>query len=133
VFVTLLSGKAVARTCSTTELQEFIKRFETADEVALDTAAHCDTAAIPTFINALKTGNDEGSVSICLCLGAISQGTVSALPALEEALGDRSDLVRPYVINALGDLRRVAKPAIPELLQILSILMQKLAHKLLLL
>ncbi|XGV95442.1 MAG: HEAT repeat domain-containing protein [Leptolyngbya sp. BL-A-14] len=42
------------------------------------------------------------------------------MPALEEALGDRSDLVRPYVINAIGDLRSLAKPAIPALLQTLK-------------
>lgn len=121
VLVTILSGKAMAKTCSTTELREFIKRFETADEVALDIAVHCDTAAIPTFINAIKTArNERVRYQSAYVLGAISQGTVSALPALEEALGDPSDLVRPYVINAIGDLRSVAKPAIPALLQTLK-------------
>ena len=117
----LLSSRTEARSCTSTELQELIKGFEIADAIVLDTAAQCDSSAIPVFANALTTsGNARVRSRSAYVLGVIGQGSEQALPALEKALNDQIDSVRRSAIDALGNFGSTAKPAIPALLQTLK-------------
>ena len=90
--------------------------FQTTSEAA-DALSRIGKPAVPLLVDVLKTGATDARCDAAQALGKIGQDAADAVPALTEALRDRSLAIGP-VLDGLGGVGPAAAGATDELIAI---------------
>jgi hypothetical protein len=122
ISVVLLGNSVNAKSCSSSELVQYIQKFEDVDK-AIKAASQCDAkSASPILLETLQSGSENAQIIAASVLGIITEGNALAVSDLEKALNNpkNSSAVLQAVSSALGRIGKPAKSAIPSLIQLLD-------------
>lgn len=101
-------------TCTTEEINEYIKKLGTSEPNAFDALVACKSKAVPALVKELDNNDEKTRILIISALGAIGEHSIPASERLSQLLTqDKRRSVRVATIEALTEFG--TKEAIPAL------------------
>lgn len=108
----------IATTCTTGEVNKYIKKLETIEATAFDALVECKSNAVPAIVKALENNDEKTRILLISALGAIGKQAKPVSERLSQLLSqEKRRSVRVVTVYTLTEIGKDGIPSVVSTLQ----------------